>query len=93
MKLVDGYAPFCKHLFVPNFTNAISSFMKITPENRQFLVSDYLKRRDGELPVLERWFDVSLMPEGAIGSHFKATYLDIILYSKGQIEKENEATG
>ncbi len=21
VKLVDGYAPFCKHLFVPNFAN------------------------------------------------------------------------
>lgn len=20
--LIDGYAPFCKHLFVPNFTNS-----------------------------------------------------------------------
>ena len=31
--LIDGYAPFCKHLFVPNFTDSISSFLKITDEN------------------------------------------------------------
>ena len=28
--LKDGYAPFCKHLFIPNFTEAPSSIIKIT---------------------------------------------------------------
>jgi len=70
IKLIDGYAPFCKHLFVPNFTNAISSFIKITPENKKFLNSDYVARKDNELPVLERWFEISDMPEGAISSYF-----------------------
>jgi hypothetical protein len=65
--------------------------MKITPENKKYLNSDYVARKDNELPVLERWFEIADMPEGAISPHFKATYLDVILYSKSQIEKENEA--
>ena len=33
--LVDGYAPFCKHLFVPNFVGGSITvpYLKITPEN------------------------------------------------------------
>ena len=31
--LREGYAPFCKHLFIPNFTEIKSSCMKLTPEN------------------------------------------------------------
>ena len=86
--LHDGYAPFCKHIFVPNFTDAIPTFIKITDQNRQFLRSGYEARRENELAVLARWFDVKSMPEGAVQ---KAQYLDIILYSKEQIEKENQA--
>ena len=33
IKLHDGYAPFCKHIFVTNFTDTIPTFIKITPEN------------------------------------------------------------
>lgn len=31
--LHDGYAPFCKHLFIENFTDAISGYVKITKDN------------------------------------------------------------
>ena len=31
--LKEGYAPFCKHLFVPNFTEIKSGCMVLTPEN------------------------------------------------------------
>ena len=31
--LHDGYAPFCKHLFVPNFVGAKVNVLPITPEN------------------------------------------------------------
>ena len=88
--LVDGYAPFCKHLFVKNFTDTLPTFIKITPENMPFLRSGYEARRENELAVLARWFDVNSMPEGTVK---KAEYLDIILYSKDQIIIENKAQG
>lgn len=25
-ELVDGYAPFCKHLFIPNFTDSLNYY-------------------------------------------------------------------
>ena len=57
--LKDGYAPFCKHLFIQNFTDSISAFIQITPDNERFLRSGYEARRENELPVLNRWFDRS----------------------------------
>tara|TARA_R100000152_G_C6751441_1_gene175097 strand:- start:742 stop:1311 length:570 start_codon:yes stop_codon:yes gene_type:complete len=74
-KLVDGYAPFCKHLFVENWTEALHGVVKITDRNESLLHTGYDARREGELPVLTRWFDaldVDVEP---------APYLDIILYS------------
>ena len=61
--LKDGYAPFCKHLFIENFTDAISGFIEITPENEKFLKSAYEARRENELPVLNRWLDRKAMEE------------------------------
>ena len=31
--LKDGYAPFCKHLFMENFVECVSTCAEITPEN------------------------------------------------------------
>jgi len=88
-KLVDGYAPFCKHLFVPNFTPANPGAVKITTENEHLLRSGYQARTDKELAVLTRWF-----PKSALPQHLpQAKYLDIILYSREQIKKEREAKG
>ncbi|KAL6067639.1 Flagellar associated protein [Balamuthia mandrillaris] len=85
--LAEGYAPFCKHLFIPNFTGATVGSLRITPENEHLLRSDYVARREGELPVLTRWFphDKVTLPTAA--------FLDIILYSKEQIDKEDAAMG
>jgi hypothetical protein len=78
--LVDGYAPFCKHLFVENDTPTSCGFAPITDHNRHLLRSGYVRRREGELPVLERWFEGLAAPV--------ATHFDIILYSRTQLEKE-----
>ena len=43
--LVDGYAPFCKHLFVPNFVGAKVGYMEITPENEHKLKTAYEARK------------------------------------------------
>eukprot|EP00291_Cryptomonas_curvata_P025068 CAMPEP_0172156820 /NCGR_PEP_ID=MMETSP1050-20130122/3440_1 /TAXON_ID=233186 /ORGANISM="Cryptomonas curvata, Strain CCAP979/52" /LENGTH=200 /DNA_ID=CAMNT_0012825965 /DNA_START=181 /DNA_END=780 /DNA_ORIENTATION=+ len=86
--LKDGYAPFCKHLFVPCFLpDATVEAVPITPENRHLLRSDYEARKPEELPVLVRWFPKETVAAPA------ATYLDLILYSREQLIKENEAMG
>ncbi len=91
--LKDGYAPFCKHLFIPNFTDAISGFIEITPERERFLRSAYEARRENELPVLNRWLDRKAM-EVELGFQVQqAKFLDIILYSYDQVQEENKATG
>jgi hypothetical protein len=88
--LKDGYAPFCKHLFVENdFTDAVVNVLPITPENEGMLRSTYVARNDKEVPVLTRWF-----PSELVGSNLpKAKYIDLILYSREQINKENDAQG
>lgn len=86
-KLVEGYAPFCKHLFIPNFCNVKQTSIEITDENKHLLESDYVARRVEELPVLVRWFPSSKVQV------YDAKFLDIILYSREQIKKENEDMG
>ena len=78
--LVDGYAPFCKHLFLKNDTPTRAAFARITDDNRHLLRSGYLARRDGERAVLERWFEGLAAP--------RAEWLDVILYSHDQLVAE-----
>ncbi|OQS03827.1 flagellar associated protein [Thraustotheca clavata] len=85
--LIDGYAPFCKHLFVPNTVGALLSTAEITEENQQHLQCDYLARSPEELPVLMRWFPADVVQAQV------AKYLDVILYSREQIRLENAAMG
>lgn len=80
--LKDGYAPFCKHLFMENFTDAISQYIKITKENELFMKTGYEARRENELAVLNRWIDRKMLEESQGFSVPRAKYLDIILYSK-----------
>lgn len=86
-ELVEGYAPFCKHVFVPNFAGVITSTVQITPENEKLLVTGYEARSPKELPVLSRWFEA-----GSVETK-EAKFLDIILYSREQIRKETAAMG
>ena len=80
--LRGGYAPFCKHLFIPNFTDATSGTIEITPENERFIISQYEARRENELPVLVRYFDKAALEETLGTASKQAQFLDIILYSK-----------
>jgi len=52
--LVDGYAPFCKHVFVENFTDARVGCVEITAANKHLLETAYQARRPEELAVLGR---------------------------------------
>ena len=83
--LQPGYAPFCKHVFLENdFTKAKVNVLKITPDNEGLLRSSYEARNEKELPVLQRWFPKSLVKEDDLPV---AKYLDLILYSRDQINK------
>jgi hypothetical protein len=92
-KLVDGYAPFCKHIFIENdFTDAVVNVLEINSENEKFLRTKYEARNSKELPVLIRFFPKELVVSDD-NPLPKAKYLDLILYSRDQIMKENEAMG
>ena len=83
--LQPGYAPFCKHIFIPNFTTAHVYYAKIDNQNKQFLETEYFSRTEKELPVLRRFFKKESFLQK------KAEYLDLILYSREQIELEEQA--
>ena len=83
LQLVDGYAPFCKHLFVDNFAAVECGYARITAENKHLIESCYEARKEGELAVLVQYFDRAKIPPP------QASHLDIILYSREQIIQEN----
>lgn len=87
--LVDGYAPFCKHVFIPNFVPGIKAgAVAVTPANEGQLRSGYARRRPEELAVLARWFPADCP---AALSRPDATWLDVILYSREQLAAEAAA--
>ena len=87
--LIDGYAPFCKHVFIPNFIPGLkAAAVPISPENEAQLKTGYTRRRPEELAVLGRWFPSSC---GAATSRPDAAWLDVILYSREQLAAEAAA--
>ncbi|GJQ11897.1 hypothetical protein GpartN1_g3688.t1 [Galdieria partita] len=78
----NGYAWFCKHLFVPNFVGATVGVVPITESNEHLLKTAYEARTPQELPVLTRFFPANKV------STWIAKYLDIILYHRQQVIKE-----
>jgi hypothetical protein len=87
--LKDGYAPFCKHLFIQNtLSNKLQAAdVDITHELLPYIKSGYEARTPKELPVLTRW----VLAKDAVPK--PALWLDVILYSREQITKEDLATG
>jgi hypothetical protein len=79
---LDGYAPFCKLLVYPNWTDTRVMAVAISDENRHLLRSRYEARTKKELPVLARWFEGIEPP--------KAGYLLVIVYSKEQMHIEGD---
>lgn len=80
LKVLDGYAPFCKLHVHGNWTSTRSIALPISVENRSSLRSAYEARSSDELPVLVRWFEGVESPV--------ANYLIVILYSREQLAKE-----
>jgi hypothetical protein len=89
-ELRDGYAPFCKHIFLRNtfIPGLKASTVKLDAKTSPLVTSQYQSRTEKELPVLVRWIPA------ALADHIleDATWLDLILYSKEQIVKECRAT-
>lgn len=82
-RLLDGYAPFCKLLIIPNFfSNTKTGSLPITLENHQYLRSGYESRTNDELSVLSNWLEI---PEDFIP---KANYLVMVLYTREQLYSE-----
>jgi hypothetical protein len=80
LKVLDGYAPFCKLYVYRNWTSTCCLTVPITDDNRYLLRSAYEARSSEELPVLVRWFEGVEPPI--------ARYLVPILYSREQLVKE-----
>lgn len=80
LKVLDGYAAFCKLHVHQNWTSTRCLTMPITEHNRHQLRSAYESRSTQELPVLVRWFEGTEPPV--------AGYLIVILYSREQLAKE-----
>ena len=85
LKVLDGYAPFCKLHVHRNWTSTRCLTVPINEGNRHLLRSDYEARTPDELAVLVRWFEGLEPPV--------ADYLVVILYSRAQLAKEGTATG
>ena len=82
LKVLDGYAPFCKLHVHRNWTPTRCLTIPITEANRHLLKTGYEARTKAELPVLTRWFEGLEAPV--------ADYLVVILYSREQLAKEGE---
>ena len=82
----EGYAPFCKHLFVRNFTDALMAVASLDDLTREFLHTGYESRRDGELAVLTTWFERHDLI--SLGMRADSPWLDVILYSAEQCKAE-----
>ena len=80
MRVLEGYAPFCRLHVHRNWTSTRCLTVPITDDNRHLLRSDYEARSSAELPVLVRWFEGVEPPV--------ADYLVVILYSAAQLAKE-----
>jgi len=80
LKVLDGYAPFCKLHVHRNWTSTRCLAVPVTDANRPLLRSDYEARTPDELPVLVRWFEGLEPPV--------ANYFVVILYSREQLAKE-----
>jgi hypothetical protein len=82
-EIIEGATEgFVRHVFVLNFTNALSGVAEITDENRHLLRSEHRARREGELAVLTRWF-----PAGAV-EVTRCEWLHLVLYTAAQCAVE-----
>jgi hypothetical protein len=79
-----GYADFVRVVSIKD-PSIMSPIVKITPQNEKFLKTEMTKRREGEEEYEHRFFD-SKDVKGTPAHH-----VDLILYTKEQLDKEKEA--
>lgn len=82
LRVLDGYAGFCKLHVHRNWTQTRCSTVAVTPDNQHLLRSAYEARTRAELPVLTRWFEDVNPP--------RTQYLIVIVYDREQLHKEGE---
>jgi len=95
LPLVEGYAPFCKHLFVPNFCGVKCGYAKIDDSNRHLIrffqshFNQYLIILNLSLSIFRSGYEARKENELAVLIQWfdklevpppEATFLDIILY-------------
>jgi hypothetical protein len=72
---------------VPNFAGVVCGYIEKNEKTKDLVESCYESRKENELAVLIEYIDrAKIVPP-------VATFLDIILYSREQITKENLAMG
>lgn len=87
--LKDGYADFCKHIFINNFVKGFKPrCLEINDETSKLIKTSYDARRESELPVLIRYIPIDSIDFNKIED---AKLIDIILYSKQQVLIEMKA--
>eukprot|EP01057_Protomagalhaensia_wolfi_P006142 Protomagalhaensia_wolfi_Nauph_80__6141@NODE_894_length_1905_cov_129_463558_g673_i0_p3_GENE_NODE_894_length_1905_cov_129_463558_g673_i0NODE_894_length_1905_cov_129_463558_g673_i0_p3_ORF_typecomplete_len203_score41_70DUF3228/PF11539_8/1_4e63_NODE_894_length_1905_cov_129_463558_g673_i097705 len=89
--LHDGYAPFCKHLFIPNKYPVMPTAMELSVSLRPYVKTGFQARTPEELPVLSRWVTRDDILEANLAE--PAKFIDCIIYSHDQVVKEAEAMG
>lgn len=79
--IADGYASFCKIIYLDNWTKAKLGIAPIDPSNESLIKTAYEARRETELPVMVRYLP---------GSDYDkwAKYLAVIVYDREQMLKE-----
>jgi hypothetical protein len=88
-KWKQGYAPFCFIIpitigtFPVNYCNFEFPLLKINESNKHLLEIKYKARRNGELPVLSRYFKNSPKLK-----KIQSKKINVIVYSKEQLVKE-----
>jgi len=84
-----GYAPFCKTISIHSsqVPDVLSPVVCISEYNEHYLRTEYRARAANELPVLVRYFTNEEVRRGP------AHHLNVILYSREQLEAEDKATG
>jgi len=81
----EGLYPFSRivPLYSAPYNNLNCRLVKINSKNEKYLKSDYVARRDGEIPFLKRWF-----PKKSPVKSLTADHIDVILYNAEQLKKE-----
>ena len=82
--LKDGYAPFVK-IAVLKHPEILTPIVKITDQNEDKLVTEMTKRREGEDE-----YEHSFFPASSGVSKSRSDHVNVILYTREQLDKEGE---